>query len=136
MYLDTTFIFKILFSFKLYVVLYFHLVLPYCQTIYLFPKFIKKEDNQFVYNVVSRDDILGVISYFKIDKSLGMDGWTVELFEVLGDDLLQVMEEVPCNSKISGGFNATFIALIPKWTVLLFITILDQFLYAIVYTRS
>jgi hypothetical protein len=59
-----------------------------------------------------------VITNFKIDKSPGPDGWTIEFFihffDLVGRDLLDMAEEARLNGNISGGLNMTFIALIPK----------------------
>jgi hypothetical protein len=35
-------------------------------------------------------------------------------FDLLGDDLLRVVEEVRTSGKVMGSFNSTFISLIPK----------------------
>lgn len=52
------------------------------------------------------------------DKSPGPDGWTVELFihffELIGDELTEVVEESRGKGEVFSPFNATFIALIPK----------------------
>jgi len=59
-----------------------------------------------------------VLTPFQKDKSLVLDGWIVELFigfyELLEEDLLQVLEESMVSSKVIGDFNSTFLALIPK----------------------
>jgi hypothetical protein len=38
----------------------------------------------------------------------------IEFFDMLGVDLLQVVEEVRCTGRMKGSLNATFLALIPK----------------------
>jgi hypothetical protein len=52
------------------------------------------------------------------DKSLGPDGWTKELFhhffDIMGRDLLLLVEESRISGMVSGALNATFVALIPK----------------------
>ena len=54
----------------------------------------------------------------KNDKNLGPDGLPVEvyraLFDVLGMDLLRVIEDSWKNGKIPIVFNSTFIVMIPK----------------------
>ena len=49
---------------------------------------------------------------------MGPDGWMIEfyleLFELLGGDLLRVMEDTRVLGRIPASFNSTFIALIPK----------------------
>ena len=37
-----------------------------------------------------------------------------DVFDVLGDDLLCVLEQIRLSRKMPGGYNSTFIALIPK----------------------
>jgi hypothetical protein len=63
-----------------------------------FPRLIEEEDNLALYSVVTKDELIVVISSFKRDKNPGPDNWMAEFFEyffdVLGDDLLQVVEEV------------------------------------------
>jgi len=52
------------------------------------------------------------------DKSPGPDGWNQELFhhffDILGSDLLDVVEESRLNRRVSGSLNATFVALVQK----------------------
>jgi len=59
-----------------------------------------------------------VLKYFQHDKSPGPDGWPVEFYtgfrEILGGDLLKVVEESRGSGHIHKPFNSTFIALIPK----------------------
>jgi len=51
-------------------------------------------------------------------KSPFPDGWTIEFFlsfwDILGPDVLGMMEESHCKGHIYGALNSTFIALIPK----------------------
>lgn len=51
-------------------------------------------------------------------KSLGPNGWIVELFlefyDLMIADLLEVVEDSRKHGRIMGSLNATFIALIPK----------------------
>lgn len=58
------------------------------------------------------------LSTFHKDKSPNPYGWTVEFYlgfvEVLGDNLLQVVEEMRSFSKAPRSFIWTSIALIPK----------------------
>lgn len=58
------------------------------------------------------------LKWFKKDKSPGPDGWFVEFytafFEILGEDLLKVIEECRILGRMYEAFNSTFIALIPK----------------------
>ena len=66
----------------------------------------------------SREEILEVLKGFTKDKSLGPDGWKVDFFlhffELVGQDLLDVVEESRIRSKVIKQRNSTFLALIPK----------------------
>jgi hypothetical protein len=59
-----------------------------------------------------------ILKLFAKDKSPGPDGWTVEFFthffEVVGDDLLELVEDSRTRGKIQSSLNSTFLALIPK----------------------
>ena len=63
-------------------------------------------------------DIKHILSISKNDKSPGLDGIPVEvyrcLFDVLGEDLLRVIELSRISGKIPAVFNSTFLVLIPK----------------------
>jgi len=63
-------------------------------------------------------ELTEVLEKVKVDKSLGPNGWTVEFFihffELVGGDLLDMVEESRIKGNISGGLNSTFIALITK----------------------
>jgi hypothetical protein len=54
----------------------------------------------------------------KKTRSLGPDGWThnffVGLYDIIGKDILKVVEESHINGHIHAPLNATFISLIPK----------------------
>jgi retron-type reverse transcriptase len=55
---------------------------------------------------------------FQKDKIPGPDGWNIEFylgfFELIGKDILKVVEESKLNGIIHGPLNSTFITLIPK----------------------
>jgi hypothetical protein len=55
---------------------------------------------------------------FKKEKSPRPDGWSVELylhfFDLMGEDLLALVEETLTSGRIEGSINSTFLALIPK----------------------
>jgi hypothetical protein len=63
-------------------------------------------------------EVLTTLKGFVVSKSLGPDGWTVEFFldffDLLGPELLEVVEESRLKGKVIGALNATFLALIPK----------------------
>lgn len=58
------------------------------------------------------------LKWFKKDKSPGADGWTIKFYlafyKLLGQDLLNVVEECRTIGKLYDAINSTFIALIPK----------------------
>ena len=76
------------------------------------------EDNCDLMKPVTMQDIHHILSNSKIDKSPRPDGIIVEvyrcLFDVLGEDLLRVIELSRISVTIPAIFNSTFIALIPK----------------------
>jgi hypothetical protein len=55
---------------------------------------------------------------FNKDRSPGPDGWTVEFFlqffDLVGSDLLELVEDSRLRGKITGALNSTFLTLIPK----------------------
>jgi len=67
---------------------------------------------------ISEEELKEVLFNFQKDKIPGSDGWTVEflqgLFDIIGDDLLKVVEDSRVSERIPTCFNSTFIAPIPK----------------------
>ena len=67
---------------------------------------------------ITLQDIKHLLSISKNDKSSGPDGIQVEVYrcliDVLGEDLLRVIEISRISGKIPAVFNSTFISLIPK----------------------
>jgi len=67
---------------------------------------------------VTKEELEATIKWFKKDKSPGPDGWAIEfyiaIFDILGDDLLKIVEDCRRSGKISLAIKSTFIALIPK----------------------
>jgi hypothetical protein len=63
-------------------------------------------------------ELKAVLSLFKRDKSSGPDGWTVKFFshffDLVGGDLLEMVEETRTKGLSAGRLNSTFLALIPK----------------------
>jgi hypothetical protein len=84
----------------------------------LFPRFVEEEDNQKLMAVVTEKELLEVIHSFQKGKSLGPDGWPIEFylgfFDLMGHDVLKVVEESRVNGHIHDPLNSTFISLIPK----------------------
>jgi hypothetical protein len=79
---------------------------------------VKEEDVSSLEKPCTKEEILEVLKGFTKDKSLGPDGWTVEFFlhyfELVGQDLLEVVEESRLRGEVIKQINSTFIALIPK----------------------
>jgi hypothetical protein len=84
----------------------------------LFPHFISAEAATELYNPVTLSEIKDILIHFKKERSPGPDGWTTEFFifffDLVGEDLLQMVEDSRLNGKIYGSLNATFLVLIPK----------------------
>ena len=83
-----------------------------------FPTSISVDDNCDLMKPVTLQEIHFILSSSKNDKSPGLDEIPVEvyrcLFDVLGEDLLRVIELSWVSGKIPAVFNSTFLALIPK----------------------
>jgi mannosylglycoprotein endo-beta-mannosidase len=64
------------------------------------------------------EEVLEVLRGFTKDKSLGPNGWTVELFlhffNLVASDLLEAVEESHLYGVVNRSLNSMFIALIPK----------------------
>jgi hypothetical protein len=79
---------------------------------------VNDEEASSLYDPVTLEEIKDVLTLFKRDKSPGPDGWTVELFtyyfDLVGEDLVQMIEESRKSGSITGSLNSTFLALIPK----------------------
>jgi hypothetical protein len=75
-------------------------------------------DRQLLEKPCSKVEILVVLKGFSKDKSLGPDGWMVELFlsffDLVGDDLLEAVEESRRSGEVNKSLNSTFLVLIPK----------------------
>lgn len=83
-----------------------------------FPKFFTVEEGLEVCRPVSLDEIKEVLHHFGWEKSPCPDAWTVEFyiyfFDLLGDELQDMVEESRLTRKFTGALNSTFIYLIPK----------------------
>jgi hypothetical protein len=66
----------------------------------------------------TKEEILEVIKGFTKEKIHGPDGWTVELylqyFDLMGQDLLDVIEDSRNRGIVNKQLNNTFIVLVPK----------------------
>eukprot|EP00253_Pinus_taeda_P032140 PITA_32140 len=83
-----------------------------------FPRFIEEEDAADLEAPVTMAELESTIKWFKKEKSPGPDGWTIEFyasfFDLLGEDILKVVEESRTTGSMYHAINTTFIALIPK----------------------
>jgi hypothetical protein len=83
-----------------------------------FPRFVEEEERESLMAQVTEQELLVVMKSFQKGKSPGPDGWSIEFFlgffDLLGNDILKVVEESRKNGRIHEPLNATFIALIPK----------------------
>jgi hypothetical protein len=88
------------------------------QSISLFNRTLLDEKNYPLNVHVSEDDLMKVIIFFQSDKSLALNGWTIEVFEgfleEIGEYLSLVVEEPRSMGKVFCPFNSTLIANIPK----------------------
>ena len=79
---------------------------------------MEEDDNLSLMEEVTKGELKEVLHSFQKDKSPGPDGWTIEffleLFEIMGGDLLKVVEDTRIIGRILTSFNLNFIALIPK----------------------
>lgn len=84
----------------------------------LFPRFAYEVDKDHLMTVVSKEELLAVLSSYHKDKSSSPNNWLIEffigLFNIIGVDLLKVVEESMATGRIHQPFNTTFITLIPK----------------------
>jgi hypothetical protein len=66
----------------------------------------------------TKTELFEIIKSFKKEKSPGPDGWSVELFlhffELMAQDLLDVVEDSRTRGFVSPQLNKTFVVLIPK----------------------
>jgi hypothetical protein len=72
----------------------------------------------FLKNPVPRRNYVMSLKVFAKDKSPGPDGWTVKFFihffDLVGDDLLEAVEDSRRRGEVIRSLNSTFLALIPK----------------------
>jgi hypothetical protein len=86
--------------------------------VHLFPHYISDEDSTKIDSLVTKHEILDILKLFVVDKSPGPDEWKVEFytkfFDVVSDDLVDIVEDTRTRGRIKSSLNSNFLALIPK----------------------
>ena len=88
------------------------------KVIRIFPSFICPEEKDTFTGSVTLSKVEAALKTFKKDKSPGPDGWPVEFYlafcDLLGPDLVNLVETSRRLGRVVPSLNSTFIALIPK----------------------
>jgi len=83
-----------------------------------YPSYFTKRDVQELGKPIFAKEIKLVMKIFSREKSPGPEGWTVEFFlmffDLIGNDVLEVVEESRRSDSMIISLNLAFIALIPK----------------------
>jgi hypothetical protein len=83
-----------------------------------FSGLVGEEENERMYKAVTREELIYVLNFFKKDISPSSYNLNVEfyidIFDLLGEELLRFVEEVRTSWRVLVSFISTFIALIPK----------------------
>lgn len=84
----------------------------------LFPRMVVLEDNVKIFAAISLKELEAILHQFKKYESPDPNGWTIEFFmgffNILGEDLLRVVEEIRISGRLLSGIKSTFLTLIPK----------------------
>jgi hypothetical protein len=84
----------------------------------LFPRSVTEDDSIIMDSPCTLQEVLDALKSFTKDKIPGPDGWTVEFylhfFDLVGVDLLELVEDSRLRGKVTGALNSTFLTLIPK----------------------
>eukprot|EP00253_Pinus_taeda_P018951 PITA_18951 len=84
----------------------------------LFPRFVDPVEGDELIKAVSLEELEHTLKWFKKDKSLGPDGWSIEFylafFDITGEDLLRIVEDSRIRGFLETSITSTFTALIPK----------------------
>jgi hypothetical protein len=84
----------------------------------LYPRMVDEEEAESLFKPVTLEELKSVLENFKKERSPGPDGWTTEFFtfffDLVGGDLLEMVEDSRRKGHLCGGINSTFLALIPK----------------------
>eukprot|EP00253_Pinus_taeda_P033090 PITA_33090 len=93
-------------------------ILEIMRVVEKFPRFVLQEDSDELTKEVTMKELEATIKWFKKDRSPGPDRWIIESYiaflDLLGNDLLNIIEHCRRNGRISSAIKSTFIALIPK----------------------
>jgi hypothetical protein len=69
-------------------------------------------------NPCTLQEVLASLKSFSKDKSPGLDVWIIEFylhfFDLVGTELLELVEDSRLHGKVAGALNSTFLTLIPK----------------------
>jgi len=88
------------------------------QVVQHFPGFTSEEYNRMLMEKVTLEELKNVMDNFQKDKIPGPDGWTIEFFmgffDLIGQDLLSLVEETRISGQMPLSLNSTLIALIQK----------------------
>lgn len=84
----------------------------------LFLRFVDQEEEDDLTKAVTLEELEATLKWFKKDKSPRPDGWSIEFylafFDIIGEDLLKVVEDTRIIGNIVSSITSTYIALIPK----------------------
>ena len=83
-----------------------------------YPRMFDEVDGHKLYDPVTLKEIHNTLKGFEHSKSPGPDGWTVDFFlhffDLIGPELLAMVEESRTKGQVCGALNSTFVALILK----------------------
>jgi hypothetical protein len=84
----------------------------------LFPLSVTEANTLTLDSPCTMQEIREALKSFSKDKSPGPDSWTVEFYlhfiDLVGPDLLALVEDSRLSGKVVGALNSTFLTLIPK----------------------
>jgi DNA-directed RNA polymerase subunit F len=84
----------------------------------LYPRMVGEEEAISLFKPVTLKELKSILENFKKEKSSGPNGWSVEFFtfffDLVGGDLLEMVEDLRRRGHLCEGINSTFLSLIPK----------------------
>lgn len=90
------------------------------RTVKLFPRFVEQEEALDLTREVTMGELEAILKWFKKDKSLGPDGWTIEFyivfFYILSMDLLNVIKDCSRNARCLRPSTLPLLPLSPNQT--------------------